>query len=143
MTTPRDPRARALAALHAEAKRLGMDEDTRRDLIADVSAGRTRSARDLTLPELRAVLHRLGGAKSRRARVPKVQPGEMLAKIRAQLTDAQLPWTYAEAILRRQRGLPAGIACPLDRATDAELLGVIAALHRRARRAASTPEPAA
>lgn len=52
--------ARLLKALHARARERGLDEATRRDLIARVSAGRTRSAKDLTMQEMVDVIDAMG-----------------------------------------------------------------------------------
>jgi hypothetical protein len=55
-------RKKDLAAIHAQAKKAGLDEDTRRLLIERISQGRTRSSADLTAAERAAVLRELGGA---------------------------------------------------------------------------------
>lgn len=150
MNAKADKRRRDLAAIHAQAKTLGMDEDTRRALIERVSAGRTRSAADLTAGERADVLLAMGGGKRPPARAGR-GPGRgaldrraMLTKVEAQLADARLPWSYAEAILRRQRGIKERtVSCPIAQSTDAELRGVIAALARRAQRQAGKLRPAA
>ena len=132
-----DKRRRDLAAIHAAAAKAGIDEETRRDMIARISGGRTRSSADLGADERHALLKALGG-RSRPARAGRGPgPGDLdrraiLTKVEALLADQRLPWGYAEAILRRQRGiLDQRISCPMAQSTDAELRGVIAALHRR------------
>ena len=69
-------------------------------------------------------------------------PTSMLPKIGAllrtlnDLSDVadRKDFAYAAGILRQQKGLPKGIACPLELATADELRGVIAALHRQLKR---------
>jgi hypothetical protein len=56
-----EQRRRDLAAIHAEAKVRGLDEDTRRDIIERVSGGRTRSAGDLDAAERAAVIDQIRG----------------------------------------------------------------------------------
>ena len=133
-------RLRDLAAIHAEANKRGVDEDTRRAMIRRISAGRTGSSADLTAMERGQLLRELGG-RTRPSRAGR-GPGQadldrraMLSKVEALLADQRLPWGYAESILRRQRGiLDQRIACPMAQSTDNELRGVIAALARRAKR---------
>lgn len=76
MTARADPpelaRRRRLQALHAEARRIGMDEAARRALLERVT-GR-RSAADCNLAQLEAALdelRRLGGGRSPLAREPQ------------------------------------------------------------------------
>lgn len=132
-------RKRDLSAIHAQAKKAGIDEHTRRLMIQRLSGGRTLSAADLTAGERRALLAELGGGQKPRAGRPAAaamgrQQG--LTKVEALLADAKLPWSYAEAILRRQRGiLDPRVACPLAQASAEEIGRVIAALWRRAKRA--------
>lgn len=62
MTDPAgDRRRRDLAAIHAEAKARGIDEETRRDIIARVTEGRTRSAAECDGRERAAVIAALRG----------------------------------------------------------------------------------
>jgi hypothetical protein len=130
-----------LSAIHAQAKRQGIDEATRRAMIERLSGGRTNSSADLTAGERTALLRELGGQRAAGRRGPKppeLDRRTMLAKVGALLAEAKLPWSYAEAILRRQRAiLDKAVACPLTAATDPELRGVIAALYRRAKRPAA------
>lgn len=126
-----------LAAIHASAKKAGVDEDTRLAMIERISGGRTRSSGDMTAGERTALLRELGGPKrpsraGRAIRRAAMDRQTMLAKVNAQLADQRLPTAYAEAILRRQRGIAdKAVACPIEAATDPELRGVIAALYRR------------
>jgi hypothetical protein len=127
-----------LSAIHAQAKTAGIDEDTRRAMIERLSGGRTNTSANLTAGERVALLRELGGQRAAGRRGPKppqLDRRTMLAKVGAMLAEAKLPWSYAEAILRRQRAInDKGVACPLTAATDPELRGVIAALYRRAKR---------
>jgi phage gp16-like protein len=111
MTGPRtrDPRQAKLAAIHIAQKRLGLDDDTYRALLARVT-GR-RSARDMDMPELRRVLDELRalGARQRPRKAgyrgaPTVE-APAFAKIEAQLADMGLGWSYADGIARRMFGI--------------------------------------
>lgn len=77
-------------------------------------------------------------------------PAVMLPKIGALLRELndlsdvseRKSFTYAVGILRRQKGLPPGVACALELATAVELRGVIAALYRQIQRErAKRPAP--
>ncbi|MCU0843276.1 MAG: DUF1018 domain-containing protein, partial [Thiobacillaceae bacterium] len=137
-----------LSAIHAQAKRQGIDEATRRAMIERLSGGRTNTSADLTAPERTALLREIGGGRrpppKRAGRAPAgkdIDRRAMLAKVEALLADSKLPWSYAEAILRRQRSIiDKGVACPIAQSTNAELGAVIAALSRRAKRLAGGPE---
>lgn len=127
-----------LAAIHTEAKRAGIDEETRRAMIERLSQGRTNSSADLTAAQRAALLREIGaGTRRTPGRGPKPQTMDrntMAKKVGALIAEARLPWSYAEAILRRQRGIQdKGVACPIDAASEPELRGVIAALYRRAK----------
>jgi phage gp16-like protein len=131
MTGPRtrDPRQAKLAAIHIAQKRLGLDDDTYRALLARVT-GR-RSARDMDMPELRRVLDELRalGARQRPRKAgyrgaPTVE-APAFAKIEAQLADMGLSWSYADGIARRMFG----IARMQWVRKPEQLRAVIAALH--------------
>ena len=139
-------RPRDLAAIHASAKRAGIDDATYRAMVERISRGRTRSSADLGPDERSVLLKELGGRTRPPGRAPRkddLDGQALLRKVGAQLADLRLPWSYAEAILRRQRGHPDGIACPVERATPTELRAVIAALWRYAQRTRRTPGSAA
>jgi hypothetical protein len=130
-----------LAAIHSEARRAGIGEVTRRAMIVRISDGRTYTSADLTAPERVALLRELGGGKrppKRAGRGPSpaaMDRQTMLTRVEQLLTVLRLPWAYAEAILRRQRGITAqAVACPLQQANPTELRGVIAALDARRRK---------
>lgn len=146
MGKPRDPaaaRRRAmLAAIHAELKKLPIDEETYRDLVERVSAEHgqaVRSAGDCTPRQLEAVLdelRRLAGAPARGAHTGRQWPGRpagelspLLSKIEALLADADRPWAYATAVAKR--------ICKVDRlewCSDEQLGKVVAALQINADR---------
>lgn len=96
-------------AVHAACRQLGMDEDTRRDMLQGVAG--VRSTTDLSLAACDAVLDHLrkaGAAKGTRIghkgapaaldRTPQLQ------KIEALLADMGLPWSYADAIAKNVTG---------------------------------------
>lgn len=103
-------RTRDLAAIHAAKRDLALDDDTYRDLL-DSWTGK-RSAADLNARERGLVLSNLGKLGFQRKPRKRVgnhpgKPGNldstpMLQKIEAQLADMQLPWSYADAIAKRQ-----------------------------------------
>lgn len=126
-------RRKQLAAIHAARRDLGMDEDDYRLMLRQVTG--VASAKDLDASGRRKVLdhlRRVGWDKRPRKRVAQY-PGtphnidreQMLQKIEAQLTDMGLPWSYADAIARRQTGIER--VAWLRKAAD--LTGVIGALH--------------
>ncbi|MEX0745296.1 MAG: regulatory protein GemA [Phycisphaeraceae bacterium] len=130
--TAADLRRRELAAIHAAKRDLGLDEDTYRAMLEQVTG--QRSAGALDRDQRRAVLdvmRQRGAARVPRQRVAQ-QPGTphnmnrrpMLAKIEAQLADMKLSWAYADAIARQQTGIArvAWVKKPAD------LSAIIAAL---------------
>ena len=147
--SPQAVRAKDLQFIHIARAQLGLDDATYRAQIERISNGRTQTSAALTAPEREALLaeYRAAGWKAttpkrtgRRPAGPVLERRAMLTKVGALLADQRLPWAYAEAILRRQRGIAnKAVACPIEQTTDAELRGVIAALHRRAKR----PPPSA
>lgn len=105
-----DRRRRDLAAIHATAKRLGLSEDERRDVIFALTQHRTCSELDYTqLQRVRS--HLEGRAKSQglslaSKRVRRIKPaGEkagLVAKVRAVLIDlGRYPDSYADGIAKR------------------------------------------
>lgn len=133
-------RTRLIRAIKAAERALGMDDDGHRQLVREIA-----SADSLTrcnLGQLRAILDHLnrktGGYKDKPRR-PRPGTDDQLAKIEAQLTDMRLPWSYAQAILKRvsaEDGQPG-----VDRfewATPQHLAKLIAALdYEQAKRHAS------
>ena len=138
-------------------RQLGIPDDSHSARVHRLTNGRTRTTCECTAAERRAILdeYRDAGFQPRRAARPaarrappaaRLQPGDMLTRVQQLLTVLGQPWSYAEAILRRQRGhdqpgQPA-VASPLHLATPDQIRGVIAALDRHRRRlAAATAAP--
>lgn len=128
-----DRRRRNLAAIHAAKRDLGMDDDSYRMMLREI--GKVDSAKDLDAQGLYAVmehLRRVGWQRAPRKRVAQ-HPGTphnldseaMLQKIEALLADMQLPWSYADAIAKQQKGIE---RVAWLRNQD-DLKAVIAALH--------------
>jgi phage gp16-like protein len=100
-------RNRQLAAIHASAAKLGMDDDTYRAVLWRVA--NVRSAKDLDSQGRGDVLRelaRLGKTRvfSAGADAPKAVREEakaMVAKIGAMLAEANRPWSYAHAMAKR------------------------------------------
>jgi phage gp16-like protein len=146
---PTDRRKRALAAIHAAAKALGLAEDVYRDLVQRVSGQHgqpQRSAGSCDQRQLDAVaneLRRLGGMPARAARTaeswagrPKGDLAPQLAKVEALLTDAGRPWAYAHSLALRMCKVTRIEWCNKD-----QLQKVIAALQYDAnRRAQAVPK---
>lgn len=121
-TRERAARNKALAAIHIAKTQLGLDDDAYRDVIRRVSAQHgpeVDSAARLDRRQMPAVLEefRRLGAKRPGAHKPANYPGkphnfytsrmpEMVVKIEAQLADMGLSWAYADAIAKRQCGIP-------------------------------------
>lgn len=137
-------RAKTIQLIHVGASDLGLidralprsDPDHDRDyraLLRAVTGQESASAcTDAQLAALLAEMKRRGfevRPAARHGRRPSnMTAGDMRTKIEAQLADMGEPWTYAEGILRQQRGLPRGVACPVGSATALELRGLVAAL---------------
>ena len=103
-------RRKQLAAIHAARRDLGLDEDGYRLMLRQVAG--VDSAKDLDASGRRAVLdhlRRVGWSQRPRRRVAQ-HPGTphnldnkpMLQKIEALLAELKAPWSYADAIARRQ-----------------------------------------
>lgn len=132
-------RRQQLAAIHIGRDQLGLDEETYRDLIEQVSAtvGKaSRSAGDLDQAQRDAVIKDMvvKGATKLATNGGGTHPGkpanfagmpEMITKIEAQLADMKLSWSYADAICKRQFGIQRIGWCRKEE----QLRAVIAALH--------------
>lgn len=130
-----------LAKIHLQAKELGLDTDTYRDVLHMVAG--VASAADLDAAGRQRVIRHFNTKLGRPGRAPapdaphNLDTKPMLAKIGALLADGAKSWNYAEALARR--------ICHRERlafCSDAELRKIIAALsydqQRRARREATT-----
>lgn len=143
---PRPPanarRTRQLAAIHAAAKQLGMDDDTRRDLMCRLTGQRSAAALDdwgraVVLAELRRL-----GANHPSGRKPGRHPGKPhnmtarppLTRIEQLLAEMGLSWAYADGIAKQMFRIErcAFLAGP-------QLRAVIAALYREQKRRAADP----
>jgi phage gp16-like protein len=128
-----------LAKIHLQAKELGLDTDTYRDVLRLVAG--VDSAADLDASGRRRVIEhfnaKLGVASAHRTEAPHNLAGKpLLAKIEALLADGDKPWSYAEALARR--------ICRRDRlafCSDVELRKIIAALSYDQQRRASRGIP--
>lgn len=126
-------RNQRLAAIHLGKKELGLDDDTYRDLLEQVTG--KRSAKDLNTDELVAVLKRyeeLGFTKPEFGTKPKVKASKeaLIGKIEALLTDAELHWNYAIGIAKKMFKKEA-----LEFCSENELYRIVAALEYRKKRA--------
>lgn len=106
-----DKRKAVLARIHIAKKELGLDDDTYRQMIATTTGGK-RSCSDCSLAELHQVVQGLKnrGFKSKPRKRVAQHPGTphnldsqpMLQKIEALLAELKAPWSYADAIAKRQ-----------------------------------------
>ncbi|KMQ74025.1 gp16 family protein [Marinobacter subterrani] len=109
-----DNRKKVTAQIHIARKQLGMDEDTYRAAIAMVTGGK-RSCADCTVAELYQILQHMKdrGFKARPRKRVVQHPGTphnlgrepMLQKVEALLAEIKAPWSYADAIAKRQTGI--------------------------------------
>ncbi len=142
---------------------LGIDPDTHAAIVRRITADRCASTTECTLGELlqikgeyqragwQATPHK-GTPRPLRPAPDPASPGRsaldgtgpMLQKIAALLAELRKTWGYAAGIYRQQKGLPKGVAAPLELATAQDLRAIIAALSRhRQRQAALAPSPPA
>ncbi|AKH37278.1 MULTISPECIES: gp16 family protein [Nitrosomonas] len=107
--TAEEQRKRDIAQIHIAKAQLGMNDDTYRDMLFNVTG--VRSSRELSATARLRVLQHLkekGWKKKLPARAmlgaPKagkasIQP--LISKISALLTEMKLPWSYAHAIAKQ------------------------------------------
>ena len=123
-------RTRAIRAVHAEARRRGIDDEARRAIQRSVVG--VDSCADMSLDQLRRVLDAL---KGRRGHLTVVvgdsSRDRMRTKIRAQRDAAGLNDAYVDGISRRMYRRPP------DACDTTQLRGVIAALDRHLKRHAT------
>lgn len=144
---PEKLRKRTLAAIHASAKQLELDDDVYRDLVARVSAQHgpeQRSAGKCNPRQLSAIadeLRKVAGKPARTAVAARTWAGKpkgdltpQMGKIEALLADAGREWAYGHSVANR--------LCQVKRlewCNQEQLAKVIAALQidadRRKRRA--------
>lgn len=144
----RDNRKGVLAQIHIARKELALDEDTYRQMIATVTGGK-RSCSDCNVPELHKIVQHMKerGFKARPRKRVAQHPGTphnldkepMLQKIEALLAELKAPWSYADAIAKRQYRVErvawlksaeqyAGVIAALD--VELEKRGLLSALER-------------
>jgi phage gp16-like protein len=133
------PNARksALAKIHIGAQQVGMDEDTRRDMIRRIGGAASGSSADLTDAGIGAVLghlYGLGFTPSRPAKAGKkptmtASRQALFNKIDAYLAEAGRSIAYADGIAKRMYRLDKVAWC-----NDVQLRGVIAALDKNAKK---------
>lgn len=122
-------------------RQLGIAPESHAAVVARHTGGRATSTTDCSRAELEAILAELRakGATPRPPRKAGRAPAEakqeaqpLLKKIGALLADQRLPWSYAEAILRRQRGITSAVvSTPIEHAHAGELRAVVTALAKR------------
>ena len=131
---PGEKRRRDLAAIHAGAKQLNLDEDTRRDLIERMTG--CRSAGDLDDAGRAAVLQELrrlgagGGPGRHRGKPRNMDARPMLTRIEQLLATMGLPWSYADKLAQHMYRVE---RCSWLK-TNARFQGVIAALDAERKR---------
>lgn len=101
------------AQIHIARKELALDEDTYRQMIATVTGGK-RSCSDCNVAELHKIVQHMKerGFKAKPRKRVAQYPGKphnldtqpMLQKIEALLAELKAPWSYADAIAKRQYG---------------------------------------
>ncbi len=97
-----------LATVHIAKKELDMDDVTYRDVLqAQIGVSSAGDATDKQLVRLVAYLRDCGWSDNRPKEAKHTKPTAikgcegLMDKIEAQLADAKLPWSYAEAIAKR------------------------------------------
>lgn len=114
MAAHRDHRRIQIGRIKAAQKGLGLDDTTYRALLQRVTG--KGSCADMTTAERNAVIAefvRLGFKDQRKDAARRRWPGEpkncdavpMLRKVRALLTDAKRPWSYAHALAKQMHGV--------------------------------------
>lgn len=136
-----DTRKAELGKIHIAKQRLGMDDETYRDMLFTLT--RQRSAADLDHIGRKVVLDhlkRIGGFEDKRGQKKRSYPGRphnietedrgpLLKKIEAYLADNKLPWTYAETMARNICKV-----AKLEFCDASQLRKIVAALEYNARR---------
>jgi phage gp16-like protein len=117
-----------LAKIHIAKKELGMDDDTYRAMLMQLTG--FSSSKDLNAHERRKVLEHLkkagfqGQHPGKPHNLPSNSPrSAKLGKIEALLADGKKPWAYAVAIAKQMYGKER-----LEFCADDELTGIITAL---------------
>lgn len=120
-----------LSQIHIAQKDLGLDEETYRAMLEQLTG--KRSCRDLTDRQLSLVLGSLRrqGWTGEAPRRPRARPGcaPLLGKIEALLADAGRPWSYAVSLALRMYQVESLEWCGRE-----QLRGLVAALSKDAER---------
>jgi len=100
-------RKKDLAKIHLFKKQAGLDDDTYRDMLEQLTG--KRSAGKLSGPERFKVIKHLEKSTNKKKQGYPGQPNNLdsnaqLQKIQALLAEAKYPWSYATAIAKRQCG---------------------------------------
>ena len=125
-------RNQRIAAIHMGKKQLGLDDDTYRDMLEQVTG--KRSAKDMTDDDLVKViqhLDQLGFSKRDFGNKPKVKLSKeaLIGKIEAHLTENKLHWNYAKGIAKQMFQKEA-----LEFCTENQLWRIVAALEYKKKR---------
>lgn len=134
-STVTNPLRRKLSQMiHIGKSKLGLDEETYRDMLR--AHGGASSTTEMDVAQLERVLAHMKSAgfkavpaKSRKTphNLGKGDKGDLMKKIEALLTDAGKPWGYAIAMARRMYKKERVEFCDAN-----ELAGIVAALDRAA-----------
>lgn len=124
-------RKRELAQIHIAKSDLGLDDDTYRALLMDVSG--VDSAAKLTAKGRKDVLERFiskgwANKKHRSGKSPSTAAWKapLMSKIGALLADQGLPWSYANGIAKQMHKIT-----KIDWCDEKQLRGIITALVKR------------
>lgn len=125
-------RNQRIAAIHMGKKQLGLDDDTYRDMLEQVTG--KRSAKDMSDDDLVKViqhLDQLGFSKREFGNKPKVKLSKeaLIGKIEAHLAENKLHWNYAKGIAKQMFQKEA-----LEFCTENQLWRIVAALEYKKKR---------
>lgn len=125
-------RNQRIAAIHMGKKQLGLDDDTYRDMLEQVTG--KCSTKDMTDDDLVKViqhLDQLGFSKREFGNKPKVKLSKdaLIGKIEAHLAENKLHWNYAKGIAKQMFQKEA-----LEFCTENQLWRIVAALEYKKKR---------
>lgn len=107
MPASKETRRSLLGKVHIAAKDLGLDDETYRAMLEDLTGH--RSARDCTDRQLVMILAALRkrGWNPKGKKTPVVRPEltPLLSKVEALILDMDKSWSYAESIARHMFGV--------------------------------------
>lgn len=107
MTTYKESRRSLLGKVHIAAKELGLDDETYRAMLEDLTGHRTaKDCPERQLVMILAALRKRGwNPKKKKAPVVRPELDPLLSKVEALLVDMDKRWPYAEAIARHMFGV--------------------------------------